>query len=293
MNSDIHRLLDEAFAGIEMTPDAQDLKEEVRANLVARTAELESQGRSSTDAAHQAVAELGDVRDLLGGAAPDPAPRDTSQAAFLRHRVRPKAGFVVRTVILSIVAAVALVLLILGAFGVVPVGIAGLIGSGLALAVPLGFVTSDSLRQETTTNHPLPTGRAIGFGLATFGVLEALALGAVFALNLDQVWLVVIAALLLVASIALFSWLGATQTNRKKAWVRTTWDHDVSNRFEEEPETAARFGIYTVVIWLVTFAVIAVLIFTAGWMWGLVAFVGGFAVMMIVLARMMFGPKKP
>ena len=38
MNSDIHRLLDEAFAGIEMTPDAQDLKEEVRANLVARTA---------------------------------------------------------------------------------------------------------------------------------------------------------------------------------------------------------------------------------------------------------------
>jgi hypothetical protein len=51
MNSDIHRLLDEAFAGIEMTPDAQDLKEEVRANLVARSAELEASGKTPTDAA--------------------------------------------------------------------------------------------------------------------------------------------------------------------------------------------------------------------------------------------------
>ena len=40
MNTDIHRLLDEAFAGVEMTPDAQDLKEEVRANLLERVAEL-------------------------------------------------------------------------------------------------------------------------------------------------------------------------------------------------------------------------------------------------------------
>jgi MFS family permease len=295
MNSDIHRLLDEAFAGIEMTPDAQDLKEEVRANLVARAAELEASGKTPTDAAQQAIAELGDVRDLLdepSAAAGGSPVRESAQAAFLRHRVRPKAGFVVRTVILSIVAAIALVLLVLGVFGIVPVALAGLIGFGLAFSVPLGFVTADSLLQETTTNHPLPRGRAIGFGLATFGVLEALALGAVFAFHLDLVWLVVVAALLLVASIGLFSWLAATQTNRKKAWVRTSWDHDVSNRFEDEPETAARFGIYTAVIWIVTFAVIAVLIFTVGWWWGLLAFVGGFAVMMLVLARMMFGAKK-
>ena len=46
MNSDIHRLLDEAFAGIEMTPEVQDLKEEMRANLVARIDELEAAGLS-------------------------------------------------------------------------------------------------------------------------------------------------------------------------------------------------------------------------------------------------------
>ena len=43
---------------------------------------------------------------------------------------------------------------------------------------------------------------------------------------------------------------------------------------------------------IVTFAVIVVLVFTVGWWWALLAFVGGFAVMMLVLARMMFGPKK-
>ena len=58
MSTDIHRLLDEAFAGVEMTPDAQDLKEEIRANLVARVEELECSGRTSSDAARQAIGEL-------------------------------------------------------------------------------------------------------------------------------------------------------------------------------------------------------------------------------------------
>ena len=36
----VHRLLDEVFAGVEMGPDQQDLKEEMRGNLGARVAEL-------------------------------------------------------------------------------------------------------------------------------------------------------------------------------------------------------------------------------------------------------------
>ncbi len=72
MSTDIHRLLDEAFAGVEMTPDAQDLKEEIRANLLARAEELEASGTAPADAARRAVAELGDVRELLGEAVPTP-----------------------------------------------------------------------------------------------------------------------------------------------------------------------------------------------------------------------------
>jgi hypothetical protein len=292
MNTDIHRLLDEAFAGVDMTPDARDLKEEMRGNLVARVAELEIAGRPAADAARQAIAELGDIHELLDGPADRAESPLSAEAAYLRHRVRPRPGFVVRTVLLALLAATALVLFVLAAVGVLDVGLAGLLAVGAVVALPLGFVTGDALRQETTTNHPMPPGRAAAFGVATGALLAALALGAAFATHLDGVWLVVVAALLFVGAIALFGWLGATHTNRHKAWTRLAHPQMPPNRFEREPETAARFGMYTAVIWLVTFAVIAVLVLTVGWWWAPLAFVAGFAAMMLTLARMMFGPRR-
>jgi hypothetical protein len=295
MSNDIHRLLDEAFAGVEMTPDAQDLKEEVRANLVARVEELEASGRSSTDAAREAIAELGDVRELLGDA---PAPgaasdADSVSAAYLRHRVRPKTGFVVRVVVWSLAVVVGLTLVTLGATGVLPLPFGVLIALLGVASTGLGLVGGDSLSQETTTNHPMPEQRAGGYALATFLALYGLGFGGLVALGALPVWCVVFAALGVIASIILFAFLGASQTNRHKAWVRQAHEaQHPPNRFEEEPETAARFGIYTAVIWTVTFAVIVVLVFTVGWWWAPLAFVGGFALMMLVLARMMFGSRK-
>jgi hypothetical protein len=296
MNPFLHRLLDEAFAGVEMTPDAQDLKEEIRANLIARVAELEATGRSASDAARDAVAELGDVRDLLeqtGAAAPVPS-GDPTHAAFLRHRVRPKAGFVVRVVVWALAAAVALVVAVLGATGVLrlPLGVdVLLLGIG---ATGVGLVVGDALAQETTTNHPMPSPRAGGYGLASFLAVYGLGFVLLVAVGAMPVWGVVFAALGVIASIILFAFLGASQTNRHKAWLKREQESAaaVGNRFTEEPEAAARFGIYTVVIWLVTFAAIAVLVFTVGWWWAPLAFAGGFAVMMLVLARMLFPSRR-
>ena len=115
---------------------------------------------------------------------------------------------------------------------------------------------------------------------------------ALVALGTMPAWGIVLAALGIIAAIILFAFLGASQTNRRKAWTRQALAAEPANRFEREPETAARFGIYTVVIWLVTFAVIAVLVFTVGWWWAPVAFAAGFAAMMLVLARMLFAPDK-
>ena len=308
MNADIHRLLDEAFAGVAMTPDAQDLKEEVRANLVARTAELETAGTPSSDAARQAITELGDVRELLdgvesaafNGAPPHTpglltrAPNDSYTTMQLRHRVRPKTGFVVRVVVWSLGFVVLFTLAVLGATGVLSLPVGAIIGLLGFASTGLGLVVGDSLSQETTTNHPMPEGRAGGYALATFLAMFGLGFAGLVALGQLPMWCVVFAALGVIASIILFAFLGASQTNRHKAWVRQA-QHEASrvgNRFEEEPETAARFGIYTAVIWLVTFGIIAVLIFTVGWWWAPLAFIGGFAAMMILLARMLFGPKK-
>ncbi|MET0813143.1 MAG: permease prefix domain 1-containing protein [Microbacterium sp.] len=296
MNTDIHRLLDEAFAGVEMTPDAQDLKEEVRANLVARAAELEASGRNPSEAATTAIAELGDVRELLGEV-PDAAAPPTSNdyAALLeRHRVRPKVGFVVRVVVWSLAFVVLTVLGVLGATGVLPVftgPVLAFFGFG---STALGLIVGDSLHQETSTNHPMPQNRAGGYAGATFLAAYGLSYAFLVAVGALPIWCIVFAALGVIASIVLFAFLGASQTNRRKAWARKALqDHShVGNRFEREPETAARFGIYSAVIWLVTFAVIALLVFTVGWWWAPLAFAGGFAVMMLVLARMLFAPAK-
>jgi len=293
MNTDIHRLLDDAFQGIEMTPDAQDLKEEVRANLVARTDELEAAGVAPAEAARRAIAELGDVRALLEETDASPRPSADGYAALQqRHRVRPKPGFVVRAFVWSIAAVAGIAVAILGAAGVWPIPLGAQIGACGFAATALGLLVGDSLSQETTTNHPMPQNRAAGFFLAT--LLGAFGLGfvALVAFGSMPIWGIVFAALGIIASIILFAFLGATQTNRHKAWTRQIAAAEPPNRFEREPETAARFGIYTAVIWLVTFGVIAVLVFTVGWWWAPVAFLGGIVLMMLVLARMLFAPDK-
>jgi hypothetical protein len=290
-STDIHRLLDEAFAGVELTPEVQDLKEEIRDNLLFRVAELEASGIEPADAARRAIAELGDVRALVADAAAEPAPvrTESASAAALRNRVRPNPGFVVRTVLLSIVAAAALVLLVLALVDVLSLGTGVLIGLCALFGVALGVVTADALRQDTTASHPLPTGRALAFGASTGLLLAGLAFTAVVIVRLELGWLI-LSGLLVVAAIAVLSYLGATQTNRHKPWmVEQQRAATVANRFDEDPASAARFGIYTAAIWTVAFVVAVALGFTVGWLWALVALVGGFVAMLITLARMLFG----
>ena len=118
----------------------------------------------------------------------------------------------------------------------------------------------------------------------------------IVAVGLLPMWLIVFPVLAVAGSIVLYAWLGATQTNRRKAWVRHTQlgldGHPVGSRFERDPELAARFGIYSMVIWLTAIAVAVVLYFTVGWVWIPLAFVGAFVVMMITLARMLFSPQR-
>ncbi|WP_155372916.1 permease prefix domain 1-containing protein [Catellatospora vulcania] len=282
----IHRLLDEAFAGIEMTPEARDLKEEMRANLVARMAELEQSGVSSAVSAQRAMAELGDIRSIVADAAAAP-----STAAWLDQRVRPRPGYVVRTLLLSLLAAAALGVLVWSVFDTAaldwqPVAIA-------VLAVAGGVIVTDALRQETTSSYPLPTGRAIGYGVATtVGLAGA---GCVAAASPEwPVGLLVAAGVLLIASAVAFTYLGVTQTNRHKPWmVRLQREHqEMGDVFAGDPAAAARFGIYTVVVWTVSSAAFLLLSFTIGWTWSWLTFLVGFAVWMVLLARMQFLPPK-
>ncbi|RZU76699.1 hypothetical protein EV384_5371 [Micromonospora kangleipakensis] len=284
----VHRLLDEAFAGIEMTQDRQDLKEEMRANLVARVAELESTGVAPQAAARQATEELGDVRDILDGTGPEP---DGAAPDWMAHRVRPDPMFLVRAVVLSALATAGLVVLVLAAT-LLDVPFIGQVAAVVAVALAAGAVTADALHQETTSNHPMPTGRALGYALGAVLALASLGAGWLYLSEGDLPWLVG-GALTVVASVALFTYLGATQTNRHKEWVvRTQASHaQMGDRFTEDPAAAARFGLYVVTNWLLVLAAFVVLTLTVGWAWSWLAVLAGFVTMMLMIARMLFSPR--
>ena len=95
---------------------------------------------------------------------------------------------------------------------------------------------------------------------------------------------------MLLASIVAFTYLGVTQTNRHKPWVvRRAAEHEAAgDRFERDPAAAARFGIYTVAIGMLTTAVAVVLGLTVGWVWVWLPLVLGAAIWFLVLANMLF-----
>ena len=283
----LHRLLDEAFAGVETTPEIQDLKEEMRANLVSRVAELEGAGVAPAEAAHRAVAELGDVRSLIEEMETGP---ESPAEAWARHRVRPEPAFLVRSVALAALAVAGLAVLVLAWFDVSVPELAQLAAIG-AVALPAGLVVADSLRRETTGNYPMPGGRAAGYGAATAVALAGAGSASRYLADSELPWLIG-GGLAVVASVVAFTWLGATQTNRHKPWVLhlAASHRDVGDRFSEDPAAAVRFGLYTVTLWLVAISAFAVLGFTVGWTWSWLALVGGVAVMMFLLARMLFAP---
>ncbi|MCX7521379.1 permease prefix domain 1-containing protein [Microbacterium sp. STN6] len=288
---DVHRLLDEAFLGIEMTADAQDLKEEVRVNLLARIAELAAGGHSPDDAAVRALEELGDIRELLGASAAATAtvPQGWAEAVE-RHRVRIKPSSVVGAGIAALAAAVGLVVALLGASRALPLPVGvlfPLIGIG---ATGVAWIVGEALARETTTKHPMPIKRTSGYFFATLLAAYGLGVGGLIALHAIPLWATALAALGVVAGLVLFAILGATQTNRRKAWVRMMrrGRPRLTRRFADEPEVAVRFGIYTTVTWAVAFAGFVMLGATIGWAWSWLCLLGGFVVMMLTIARMLF-----
>jgi MFS family permease len=289
VDTSIHRALDRAFAAAPASAEAQDLKEEVRASLMARAADLEAAGAAPADAARTALAEIGDLRDVVAAVADAPAD-DAGYAALLSaHRVRPRPAFVVRVTLAAVVLAGAAALVALVATGV----LAWSAGAGAALAVVAGLATgvvvADALRQETTQNYPLPGGRALGFGAASAAVMAALGLGGLFAADLGRVWLAVAAGVLLVAGVLGFVVLGVTQTNRHKPWtVELGRQAAGQDRFTREPEAAARFGIYSAALGLVAVLAFVVLTMTVGLAWSWLALAAAVPLYFLLLARMLF-----
>ena len=310
----IHRYLDRVFAGVELTPEVQDLKEEVRADLLARVAELTAAGRSLESAVDTAIAEVGDLGEVVAEVAGSPelaSQRPTSGAAHpavrhqldrqaghpaswaayqqvaALHRVRPRAWFVVGVVVLAAMLATAVTLVVLAALDVVTMSTGAAVLKAVAGALVGGGIVTTSLLQETTTHYPMPLGRAGAWGGAAAAGVLALGLGTLFAGDTARIGLLEAAILLAVACVAALVGLGVSQTNRTKAWVRTAPAQPL-DRFSQDPAAAARFGIYAAVLWLLALVAVVVVGFTAGWLWSWTPLFAAIVLHLVLVARMDF-----
>jgi len=296
-HSDIHRLLDEAFTGVAMTPELQDLKEELRGNLAARSGELQAKGMDASKAARTAVAELGDIPQLIasvGGDAGTPlSPGAAAAEAARLHRVRPKSGFVVRASVLSVA-------ILATAFHVVLDLVQQRSTSTLdaqlwavGFAVLIAALVTDSLHQETAQHYPMPVPRSIRWGAASGFLAAGVAYGSFFFWHGAPLALLAAAIILTLAAVMAMIALGVTQTNRLKPWVLAqNRQYEIDDRFSKDPIAAARFGLYTVIIWIVAIALFVVLSIAVGFIWSWLALVAGLVVFFLVLSRMLFAPTK-
>jgi len=296
-NSDIHRLLDEAFAGVTMTPELQDLKEELRGNLASRSAELQAKGMDAAKAARTAVAELGDIPQLIasvGGDAGTPlSPGAAAAEAARLHRVRPKSGFVVRASVLSVaILAVGFHVVL----DLVQQRTASTLDAQLwsvGFAVLIAALVTDSLHQETAQHYPMPLPRSIRWGAASGFLAAGVAYGSFFFWHGAPLALLAAAIILTLAGVMAMIALGVTQTNRLKPWVLAqNRQYEIEDRFSKDPIAAARFGLYTVIIWIVAIALFVVLSIAVGFIWSWLALVAGLVVFFLVLSRMLFAPTK-
>jgi len=289
--SDIHRLLDEAFTGVAMTPDLQDLKEELRGNLAARVDELQSRGTDAATAASTAVSEL-DIPELIAGLESAPtvtSPGAAAAAAMRLHRVRPKPGFVVRASIASVVVLVCALHVVTDSASNPVAGQLWAVGFGLVIA----FLVADSLRQETAQRYAMPTVRALRWGIASGLLAAGVGYGGVAVWHLTSTGPLAAAVILALAGIMGLIALGVTQTNRMKPWaLAQAHQYMADDRFSRDPAAAARFGMYTVIIWIAALTVFVVLSITIGFAWSWLALVGGLLVFFLVLSRMLFAPEK-
>ena len=295
--SDIHRLLDEAFVGVTMTPDLQDLKEELRGNLTARADELQAKGLDASRAAAKSVAEA-DIPELIAGVDADPARATTpgaqaAEAARL-HRVRPKPGFVVRACVLAVVLLAFLFHIVYDLVSQSR-GASSLdvqlwtIGFGVAVAL----LVADSLHQETSAHYPMPLPRSIRWGLVSGILGTGLGYIAIFLWHPQALGVIAAGIILALAGVMAMISLGVTQTNRTKPWVLAqNRQYEIEDRFSQDPAAAARFGLYTVVIWIAAIALFVVLSITVGFLWSWLALVAGLLVFFLVLSRMLFGTSK-
>ncbi len=279
----VTEFVDHLFAGYAATPELADFKAEVLANLNDRIADLEAGGASPAEALARAQDELGDISDLAQQLAGRRA-QDVFASMYLRQRVRPTTAQLLSYILAGTAVVAGLTLVAVGLIMPWPIGVVAVVAVVL-LALPIGAATAVALTQETTNNMPMRQGRALAYGTGVFLILAGLGVAGVLLTDAADRWVAALAVglPLVVGGTGLLTFLGVTQTNRKKPWLRARMEQDQQAASAWQPgsesdERWARFGVFNIALWLTATALFvlggSVFGFRYSWVVFLVAIAG-------------------
>jgi len=284
--------VDRLFADYEDTPAIRDFKEEIVGNLKERVKELTAQGLDDERAFEKATAELGDItaiadeigkkkrKEAIGQLYMDKKAPLTKKAA---------AGFAVGTALFLFGACISLIVIFSDFFEVEPYYYIAVV----LVSAAVGIFAYFGLTYESATEYAMVKGRALAYSVLT--VVGVMGSGLVSTIIFDWIEItpvVIIGIALIVPAISAAVFLGSTEADRRKPWAR-----DIEDLFEVEFETAfscegdivnpakaARFGIASGGLWVLTLALFLTLFFVVGWQYAWLVFIFAVPIQVFMVA---------
>jgi hypothetical protein len=299
--------VDSLFKGYEETAALADFKEELLANLNAKTESLVKKGMEPEAAFTKAATQLGDVSALADELSLKKR-KEVFEEVYMDIRnfmsTKRVAGYVVFVVLALFGIITGLIVLFGGRWWNKQFDLSGVFASAMPFitAAIAGF-TWLGLTQETASSYPVSNKRAtwyaVGAGLIVFGLftvpiilfgsmknLDMMKLGAISAESGRPEWLAAIASLIpfILPGIGILAFLGLTEKERLKPWAKDLRDNAVKSEMEiwNDPATATRFGLFSSAIWIFAAGLFILLGFLIGFKYSWLVFVFATAFQLLV-----------
>ena len=288
--------VDRLFADYEDTPEVVDFKEEVTGNLVARVKAHISTGLDEEKAFDRAAAELGDITAIA-----DEVGRKKRNEAIGQMYMMAKVPFTKRTAA-GVTAASGLLMLAVGAALIAFFGKSDAAHiyyvSAVLLSAACGLYVYFGLTQETAAHYAVKNGRALAYGIVCLlGILGAgLAVVSFLATEMGLPAALGIKAVFIIPAICALIFLLVTEPKRQKPWLKAMVEHEIeySMKFHSEivdPVKAAKFGVTSGGMWILTIAIFITLGLLRGWQLSWLVFPFALAIQVFMVTTI-FGKSK-
>jgi len=288
--------VDRLFADYENSPEIKDFKEEITANLTAHVRSLESRGFDEEEAFGKATAELGDITaiaDEVGKKKRNEAIGQMYMNAKVPITKITATGVTIASGLFLISVGIALVTFFSSINGTVLYVV-----SAILLPIACGFYTYFGLTQETAAHYAVKRKRAAVYGVVSFIAFlgATLATVAFFPAGLGLAIAAGIKAVFVIPAICALIFLLITEPKRQKPWLKAIMERDIeySIQFRKDmvdPAKAARFGVLTGGLFLLTAAVFITLQFAFNIPYAWLVFLFYIAIQSL-LTSMIFEKKK-